>query len=142
MHQNQTFIFLMTKCSKGQLNAVSWLIEIWWRTYEGWRISASIQICRILTSVLLLMRRPGSLTLLKGLIICSRASISFFLFLLISSYLSDLDRIADSSYLPTQQDVLRVRVPTTGIIEYPFDLQSIIFRYKIIRSIFFVAPPQ
>ena len=31
-------------------------------------------------------------------------------------------------YLPTQQDILRVRVPTTGIIEYPFDLDSIIFR--------------
>ncbi|MGH0188447.1 UNVERIFIED_CONTAM: hypothetical protein FKN15_029484 [Acipenser sinensis] len=43
-------------------------------------------------------------------------------------YLSDLDRIAEPSYLPTQQDVLRVRIPTTGIIEYPFDLQSIIFR--------------
>lgn len=46
----------------------------------------------------------------------------------VSSYLSDLDRIAEPSYLPTQQDVLRVRIPTTGIIEYPFDLQSIIFR--------------
>ncbi|MBN3289438.1 GNAQ protein, partial [Polypterus senegalus] len=32
-------------------------------------------------------------------------------------YLNDLDRIADTAYLPTQQDVLRVRVPTTGIIE-------------------------
>lgn len=40
-----------------------------------------------------------------------------------------LVRIAEASYLPTQQDVLRVRVPTTGIIEYPFDLQSVIFRY-------------
>ncbi|KAF1474928.1 Guanine nucleotide-binding protein G(q) subunit alpha, partial [Eudyptula minor novaehollandiae] len=47
---------------------------------------------------------------------------------LYSNYLNDLDRIADSTYLPTQQDVLRVRVPTTGIIEYPFDLQSVIFR--------------
>ncbi|OPJ87826.1 hypothetical protein AV530_017766 [Patagioenas fasciata monilis] len=45
-----------------------------------------------------------------------------------AGYLNDLDRIADSAYLPTQQDVLRVRVPTTGIIEYPFDLQSVIFR--------------
>lgn len=45
------------------------------------------------------------------------------------SYLNSLDRIAESSYVPTQQDVLRVRVPTTGIIEYPFDLQSVIFRY-------------
>lgn len=40
-----------------------------------------------------------------------------------------MDRIATSGYLPTQQDVLRVRVPTTGIIEYPFDLENIIFRY-------------
>uniref|UniRef100_A0A8C6Q2I3 Guanine nucleotide-binding protein subunit alpha n=1 Tax=Nothobranchius furzeri TaxID=105023 RepID=A0A8C6Q2I3_NOTFU len=44
------------------------------------------------------------------------------------SYLNALNRIAEPTYLPTQQDVLRVRVPTTGIIEYPFDLQSVIFR--------------
>ncbi|XP_070303030.1 guanine nucleotide-binding protein G(q) subunit alpha isoform X1 [Salvelinus sp. IW2-2015] len=43
-------------------------------------------------------------------------------------YMNALDRISEASYLPTQQDVLRVRVPTTGIIEYPFDLQSVIFR--------------
>ncbi|XP_049272220.1 G protein alpha q subunit isoform X1 [Rhipicephalus sanguineus] len=43
-------------------------------------------------------------------------------------YLTDVDRIAAPNYLPTQQDILRVRVPTTGIIEYPFDLDSIIFR--------------
>uniref|UniRef100_A0A673KXF5 Guanine nucleotide-binding protein subunit alpha n=1 Tax=Sinocyclocheilus rhinocerous TaxID=307959 RepID=A0A673KXF5_9TELE len=46
----------------------------------------------------------------------------------VHSYLNSLDRIANPSYLPNQQDVLRVRVPTTGIIEYPFDLQSVIFR--------------
>ncbi|NP_001080841.1 guanine nucleotide binding protein (G protein), alpha 11 (Gq class) S homeolog isoform X1 [Xenopus laevis] len=43
-------------------------------------------------------------------------------------YLTDVDRISKPGYLPTQQDVLRVRVPTTGIIEYPFDLENIIFR--------------
>ncbi|XP_075067123.1 guanine nucleotide-binding protein subunit alpha-14 [Mixophyes fleayi] len=43
-------------------------------------------------------------------------------------YLSDIDRISVPGYIPTQQDVLRVRVPTTGIIEYPFDLENIIFR--------------
>lgn len=43
-------------------------------------------------------------------------------------YLSNLDRISVQAYVPTQQDVLRVRVPTTGIIEYPFDLEDIIFR--------------
>jgi len=43
-------------------------------------------------------------------------------------YLSDIDRVAEVGYLPTQQDILRVRVPTTGIIEYPFDLEEIRFR--------------
>jgi len=50
---------------------------------------------------------------------------------LMHSYLEALDRIAAPDYLPTQQDILRVRVPTTGIIEYPFDLQEIRFRYSI-----------
>ena len=45
------------------------------------------------------------------------------------SYLSDIDRIAQPDYVCTQQDILRVRVPTTGIIEYPFDLEEIRFRY-------------
>ncbi|KAK2513851.1 hypothetical protein Q9233_015244 [Columba guinea] len=43
-------------------------------------------------------------------------------------YLTDVDRIAMPSFVPTQQDILRVRVPTTGIIEYPFDLENITFR--------------
>uniref|UniRef100_H3DDD7 Guanine nucleotide-binding protein subunit alpha n=1 Tax=Tetraodon nigroviridis TaxID=99883 RepID=H3DDD7_TETNG len=43
-------------------------------------------------------------------------------------YLNDLERIGSPGYVPTQQDVLRVRVPTTGIIEYPFDLDNVIFR--------------
>jgi len=43
-------------------------------------------------------------------------------------YLTDLDRIQEEDYLPTQQDILRVRIPTTGIIEYPFDLDQIMFR--------------
>nr|CAH7748670.1 unnamed protein product [Callosobruchus chinensis]CAH7754063.1 unnamed protein product [Callosobruchus chinensis] len=43
-------------------------------------------------------------------------------------YLSDLERIRAADYLPTEQDILRARAPTTGIIEYPFDLDSIIFR--------------
>ncbi|XP_034397845.1 guanine nucleotide-binding protein subunit alpha-14-like [Cyclopterus lumpus] len=43
-------------------------------------------------------------------------------------YLSDLDRISQPSYIPDLQDILRVRVPTTGIIEYPFDMENVIFR--------------
>lgn len=43
-------------------------------------------------------------------------------------YLNAIDRIRKTGYLPTEQDILRVRVPTTGIIEYPFDLEEIRFR--------------
>lgn len=45
------------------------------------------------------------------------------------SYISDLPRIEAPDYLPTEQDILRARAPTTGIIEYPFDLDGIVFRY-------------
>jgi hypothetical protein len=47
---------------------------------------------------------------------------------LFASYMSDLARIKEPGYLPSEQDILRARQPTTGIIEYPFDLDSIIFR--------------
>ncbi|CAG0925561.1 unnamed protein product, partial [Notodromas monacha] len=33
-------------------------------------------------------------------------------------YLSEMTRISDVDYLPSEQDILRVRVPTTGIVEY------------------------
>ena len=45
------------------------------------------------------------------------------------SYLDDLDRICGKGYVPTVQDVLRVRVPTTGIVEYLFPIQNVTFRY-------------
>jgi guanine nucleotide-binding protein G(q) subunit alpha len=49
----------------------------------------------------------------------------------------EIDRVAAINYLPTEQDILRVRVPTTGIIEYPFDLEEIRFRLaKSIRILF------
>ncbi|KAM4719447.1 guanine nucleotide-binding protein subunit alpha-14-like [Anableps anableps] len=43
-------------------------------------------------------------------------------------YLSDMDRITAPGYIPTVQDILRVRVPTTGIIEYMFDMSKVNFR--------------
>lgn len=45
-----------------------------------------------------------------------------------SSYLDDLDRIKNTDYLPTDPDILRARQPTTGIVEYLFDLDYIVFR--------------
>lgn len=49
--------------------------------------------------------------------------------LIFHSYISDLARIEAPDYLPTEQDILRARAPTTGIIEYPFNLDGIVFRY-------------
>lgn len=57
-----------------------------------------------------------------------------YLFISLISYLDGVEKIAMPDYLPTLQDILRVRVPTTGIIEYPFDLDSIIFRWHYIYS--------
>jgi len=56
------------------------------------------------------------------------------------SYLDNIEQIAKPDYLPTLQDILRVRVPTTGIIEYPFDLDSIIFRSAVALIVSVVFP--
>ena len=44
------------------------------------------------------------------------------------SYLTSIDRISSGDYVPTEQDVLRARVPTTGIVEYTFLIENITFR--------------
>ncbi|XP_013800426.2 guanine nucleotide-binding protein subunit alpha-15 [Apteryx mantelli] len=43
-------------------------------------------------------------------------------------FLSNLERIAEDSYIPTAQDVLRSRMPTTGINEYCFSVQNVTLR--------------
>ncbi|CAL8338181.1 unnamed protein product [Merluccius merluccius] len=43
-------------------------------------------------------------------------------------YLNDLDRIAKADYIPTQQDVLRTRVKTTGIVETHFTFKELHFK--------------
>ena len=44
------------------------------------------------------------------------------------SYLNDLDRISQATYIPTQQDVLRTRVKTTGIVETHFTFKDLHFK--------------
>ncbi len=45
------------------------------------------------------------------------------------SYFDALDRIHADDYIPTIDDVLRVRVPTTGIHEYNFQMRKdVVFR--------------
>lgn len=43
-------------------------------------------------------------------------------------YLNALDRISLPNYVPTQQDVLRTRVKTTGIIETNFSFKGLNFK--------------
>ncbi|XP_007254617.2 guanine nucleotide-binding protein G(i) subunit alpha-2a [Astyanax mexicanus] len=43
-------------------------------------------------------------------------------------YLNDLDRIAMSNYIPSQPDVLRTRVKTTGIVETHFTFKDLHFK--------------
>lgn len=43
-------------------------------------------------------------------------------------YLNSLDRISHPNYIPTQQDVLRTRVKTTGIVETHFSFKGLNFK--------------
>ncbi|XP_053207053.1 guanine nucleotide-binding protein G(i) subunit alpha-1-like [Panonychus citri] len=43
-------------------------------------------------------------------------------------YLNSLDRISQPNYIPTQQDVLRTRVITTGIVETQFTFKGLKFK--------------
>ena len=47
-------------------------------------------------------------------------------------FYSSLSRIADPEFLPSEQDVLRVRIPTTGLNEYPFDFPAKNVRIRVI----------
>ncbi|XP_019907002.1 guanine nucleotide binding protein (G protein), alpha activating activity polypeptide O, b isoform X1 [Esox lucius] len=44
-------------------------------------------------------------------------------------YLDSLDRIGASDYTPTEQDILRTRVKTTGIVETHFTFKNLHFRF-------------
>jgi len=46
----------------------------------------------------------------------------------IAYFLLHLDRINRQDYLPTEQDILRCRVPTSGVLEYSFNIQKHHFR--------------
>lgn len=45
-----------------------------------------------------------------------------------SYYFSDINRIAQDGYLPNEQDILRARVQTTGVIETSFMYKDLIFK--------------
>ena len=48
--------------------------------------------------------------------------------LLFCSYLNALERLSSPHYIPTEQDVLRTRVKTTGIMETHFTFKELHFK--------------
>ena len=50
------------------------------------------------------------------------------LFVLYFSYLDSIDRIEKADYIPTDQDVLRSRTKTTGIVETTFNIGDLTYR--------------
>lgn len=44
------------------------------------------------------------------------------------SFLDDLDRMGAKDYQPTEQDILRTRVKTTGIVEVHFSFKNLNFK--------------
>lgn len=51
-----------------------------------------------------------------------------FNFLPFNSFLDDLDRLGAKDYQPTEQDILRTRVKTTGIVEVHFSFKNLNFK--------------
>ena len=45
------------------------------------------------------------------------------------SFLDDLDRLGAKEYQPTEQDILRTRVKTTGIVEVHFSFKNLNFKW-------------
>jgi hypothetical protein len=54
------------------------------------------------------------------------------------SYLDSLDRIGAPDYQPTEQDILRTRVKTTGIVETHFVFKNLHFRWDTSSVLLFL----
>ena len=50
------------------------------------------------------------------------------IFSLFFSFLDNLDRLGEKDYVPMEQDILRTRVKTTGIVEVHFRFKNLNFK--------------
>ena len=58
-----------------------------------------------------------------------------------NSFLDEIDRISAHNFTPTDDDILRVRIPTTGIVQEDFQfshvkLRSVVLICRIISFLF------
>ena len=65
------------------------------------------------------MTRQNSMYVISGM--------NYDIYVLFFSYLNSLDRLGQPDYTPTEQDVLRTRVKTTGIVETQFSHKNLNF---------------
>lgn len=61
---------------------------------------------------------------------CFRRRQEFYITESATYYLPKIDLVTTPNYLPTEQDILHARVPTSGINEYSFNLER--FRFRIV----------
>lgn len=54
------------------------------------------------------------------------------------SFLDDLDRLGAKEYQPTEQDILRTRVKTTGIVEVHFSFKNLNFKWVLFCFIYII----
>lgn len=76
----------------------------------------------------------GAIEAVPGIRITKSRNHGSLTFAVLYSYLDDLDRLGAPGFIPTEQDVLRSRVPTTGIIEYKFQDGDTVFRYDCLHA--------
>ena len=55
-------------------------------------------------------------------------TLSYYILFPHFSFLDDLDRLGVKDYMPTEQDILRTRVKTTGIVEVHFSFKNLNFK--------------
>uniref|UniRef100_H2YCJ1 Uncharacterized protein n=1 Tax=Ciona savignyi TaxID=51511 RepID=H2YCJ1_CIOSA len=69
----------------------------------------------------------------KGVQVCFSRSREFQLNDSAQYYLDALERLTEHHYVPTQQDVLRTRVKTTGIVEVHFNFKGLTFKIAFLK---------
>lgn len=71
------------------------------------------------------MQTPSLVSFSLSNLTCFFLSLSSAMFF---SFLDDLDRLGRKDYMPTEQDILRTRVKTTGIVEVHFSFKNLNFK--------------
>ncbi|KAJ1085912.1 hypothetical protein NDU88_006036 [Pleurodeles waltl] len=87
---------------------------------ERARLVEEVDVYKVVSLERLYVEAIRSLWRDQGILACYKRRREFQLLDSANYYLSNLDRIAEDGYVPTKEDILKIRMPTTGINEYCF----------------------